>query len=55
MRKEKEALTGNLIGVKGEQESLQHNEKANMHKVTLLLEKSKKELEAASIQIGQLK
>ena len=48
MRKDNETLRGNLIGVKGEQESLISNEKLNMHKVTKLLETSKKELEVAS-------
>ena len=52
LRKDNETLRGNLIGVKGEQESLMVNEKSNMHKVTQLLEKSKKELEVASNQIG---
>ena len=55
LRKDREVLKGNLIGVKGEQESLMLNEKSNMHKVTQLLEASKKELEVASNQIGQLK
>ena len=34
LRKEKEALTGNLIGVNGQAEQIKHNEKTNMHKVS---------------------
>ena len=55
LRRDKEALTGNLIGVNGDQEKSRHQEQINMGKVHKILEESKKELEAASVQIGQLK
>ena len=38
LRKDKEALTGNLIGVNGETEKYRHQEKANMDKVSKILE-----------------